>query len=43
MAPEEIAHEEIAHAALDGLTAQIAILDDEGKILAVNAAWRASA
>ena len=43
MAPEEIAHEEIAHAALDGLTAQIAILDDEGKILAVNAAWRALA
>ena len=43
MALEEIAHKEIAHAALDGLTAQIAILDDEGKILAVNAAWRAFA
>jgi len=35
--------EKLAHVALDGLTAQIAILDGEGKILAVNAAWRASA
>ena len=38
-----MATEEIAHAALDGLTAHIAILDDEGRILAVNAAWRAFA
>ena len=35
--------EEIAHSALDGLTARIAILDGEGKILAVNAAWRSFA
>lgn len=32
--------EKLAHVALDGLTAHIAILDGEGKILAVNAAWR---
>jgi len=35
--------EEIAQAALDGLAAHIAILDGEGSILAVNAAWRAFA
>ncbi len=33
--------EQQAHTAMDGLAAHIAILDCEGKILAVNAAWRA--
>lgn len=32
--------EELAQAALDGLSAHIAVLDGEGSILAVNAAWR---
>ena len=35
--------EQQAHSAMDGLAAHIAILDGEGKILAVNAAWRAFA
>ncbi len=35
--------EELARAALDGLAAHIAILDGEGQILAVNAAWQAFA
>jgi two-component sensor histidine kinase len=33
----------LAHAALDGLSAHIAILDEHGAILAVNKAWRAFA
>ena len=33
----------LARAALDGLSAHIAILDGDGRILAVNAAWRAFA
>ena len=34
---------DLARAALDGLSAHIAILDGDGRILAVNAAWRAFA
>ena len=37
---EEQARETLAHGAIDGLAAHIAILDGEGGILAVNAAWR---
>ena len=36
---EEQARETLAHGAIDGLAAHIAILDGEGGILAVNAAW----
>src|SRR6187455_528950 len=32
--------ERVALSALDGLSAQIAILDGEGNILAINKAWR---
>ncbi len=35
--------EELGRAAMDGLASHIAILDGEGRILAVNAAWRAFA
>ena len=41
--PQTDASEDFARAALDGLSAHIAILDGEGHILAVNAAWRAFA
>jgi len=40
MTLEEQARETLAHGAIDGLAAHIAILDGEGGILAVNAAWR---
>lgn len=37
------ASERLARAAIDALTAQIAILDDEGTVLTVNSAWRSFA
>ena len=43
-AEEELRESErFAHSTLDGLSAQIAILDDNGTILAVNQSWRAFA
>ena len=38
--PQTSAPDTLARAALDGLSSHIAILDGEGRILAVNAAWR---
>ncbi|HMV46001.1 MAG TPA: hypothetical protein PKD50_26000, partial [Leptospiraceae bacterium] len=32
--------EELNHSILDSLAAQVAVLDSEGNIIAVNAAWR---
>ena len=40
---EQLPSEEFARATLDGLSTHVAILDEAGEILAVNAAWRAFA
>ena len=40
MTPDDMTPDKQTHAALDGLAAHIAILDCQGRILAVNAAWK---